>query len=71
VNLDDFETFRSIIYLGNDIKSRDAESIKSFMIGNKTDWSMRVFTSDQNIKYPQYILKAIGVDDESKVDSDE
>lgn len=71
VNLDDFETFRSIIYWGNDIKSRDAESIKSFMIGNKTDWSMRVFTSDKNIKYPQYILKAIGVGDESKVDSDE
>ena len=61
-NLDDFEAFRSIIYLGNDIKNRDAESIKSFMIGNKTDWSMRVFTSTQKIKYPQYILAAIGKD---------
>lgn len=71
VNLDDFEKFRSIIYFGNDIQSRDEESIKSFMIGNKTDWSMRVFISAQNIKYPQYILKAIGVVDESKVDSDE
>jgi len=71
VNLDNFEIFRSIIYLGKDLKSRDVESIKSFMIGNKTDWSMRVFTSNQKIKYPQYILEAIGVGDESKVDSDE
>lgn len=71
VNLDDFERFRSIIYLGKDIKSRDAESIKNFMIGNKTDWSMRVFTSDQNIKYPKYVLEAIGVGDANKVVSDE
>ena len=71
VNLDDFERFRSIIYLGKDIKSRDAESIKNFMIGNKTDWSMRVFTSDQNIKYPKYVLEAIGVGNANKVISDE
>lgn len=60
VNMDSFEDFRSIIYLGNDIKSRDVESIKDFMEKNKTDWSMRVFISDQKIKYPRYILKAIG-----------
>lgn len=71
VNLDNFETFRSIIYWGKDIKSRNKESIKSFMIGNKTDWSMRVFSSNQKIKYPRYILKAIGVGDESRVGSDE
>jgi len=71
VNLDTFESFRSIIYLGKDIKSRDAESIKNFMIDNKTDWSMRVFTSKQKITYPQYILKAIGRGDEGMDDIDE
>lgn len=71
VNLDNFESFKSIIYLGKDIKSRDAESIKNFMISNKTDWSMRVFTSVQRIKYPQYILKAIGKSDEGAGDTDE
>lgn len=71
VNLDTFESFKSIIYLGRDIMSRDAESIKSFMIGNKTVWSMRVFTSEQKIKYPQYILKAIGKGDKGKGDTDE
>ncbi len=71
VNLDTFESFRSIIYLGKDIKSRDAESIKSFMIDNKTDWSMRVFTSKQKITYPKYILKAIGKGDEGKGNIDE
>jgi predicted ATP-dependent endonuclease of OLD family len=60
VNMDSFEVFRSIIYLGSDIKSRDVESIKDFMKKNKTDWSMRVFISEQKIKYPRYILKAIG-----------
>ncbi len=71
VNLNTFESFRSIIYLGKDIKSRDAESIKRFMISNKTDWSMRVFTSKQKITYPQYILKAIGKGDEGKGNIDE
>lgn len=60
VNMSSFEAFRAIIYLGNDIKSRDVESIKEFMKKNKTDWSMRVFISDQKIKYSRYILKAIG-----------
>lgn len=71
VNLDTFELFRSIIYLGKDIKSRDAESIKDFMIKNKTDWSVRVFTSKQKITYPQYILKAIGKGNKGKDDTDE
>ena len=64
-NLDTFESFKSIIYLGKDIESRDPDSIKSFMIGNKTDWSMRVFTSEKKINYPSYILKAIGIDSEN------
>lgn len=71
VNLDTFDSFKSIIYLGKDIKDRDEESIKKFMVGNKTDWSMRVFTSAQKITYPKYILKAIGKGDESKGNTDE
>ena len=66
-----FESFKSIIYLGKDIESRDPDSIKSFMIGNKTDWSMRVFTSEKKINYPSYILKAIGIDSENVGDRDE
>lgn len=70
-NMDNFEEFRAIIYLGNDIQTRDAESILNFMRGNKTEWSMRVFTNEKNIVYPQYILKAIGITKESKDDSSE
>ena len=69
--MDNFEEFRAIIYLGNDIQTRDAESILNFMRGNKTEWSMRVFTNEKNIVYPQYILKAIGITKESKDDSSE
>ena len=72
VNMDGFEVFRTIIYRGNDIKSRDVESIKDFMKKNKTDWSMRVFISDQKIKYPEYILKAIGkITDEENTDAED
>lgn len=41
------------------------------VIGNKTDWSMRVFTSEKKINYPSYILKAIGIDSENVGDRDE
>lgn len=67
--MENFEEFRSIIYYGKDIKNRDPESIADFMIGNKTEWSMRVFTSEKSITYPQYILKAIGVTNERTDDS--
>lgn len=60
-NKDSFEDFKSIIYHGNDIKTKNLEEIKSFMINNKTEWAMRVFLSETRIDYPDYILKAIGV----------
>lgn len=71
VNMDDFEGFRAIIYWGKDIGTRDPKSILSFMKGNKTEWSMRVFTSEKRIIYPQYILKAIGITNEDMENSSE
>lgn len=46
-NIDSFEEFRAIIYQGKDIRTRDAKSILNFMLGNKTEWSMRVFTNEK------------------------
>ncbi|WP_297983115.1 AAA family ATPase [uncultured Oscillibacter sp.] len=69
-NIDSFEEFRAIIYQGKDIRTRDAKSILNFMLGNKTEWSMRVFTNEKNIVYPQYILKAIGITNEGKDDNE-
>lgn len=71
VNLDNFEEFKVIVYYGKDIESRDIESIKNFMLGNKTEWSMRVLTSKKRIKYPTYILEAIGIADKHRSDVDE
>lgn len=71
VNLDNFEEFKAIVYYGKDIESRDIESIKNFMLGNKTEWSMRVFTSKKRIKYPTYILEAIGIANKHRSDVDE
>lgn len=64
VNEDNFESFRSIIYQGKDMEKKSKEDIKTYMIKNKTDWSMRVFTSNQRVNYPKYILKAIGINNE-------
>ena len=61
-NKDDFEKFRSIVYWGNDVESVDYDKLLGFLEKNKTEWSMRVFLSDKKIKYPKYILKAIGIE---------
>jgi len=72
VNMNSFENFKSIVYQGKDIKSCNTERIKDFMIKNKTEWSMRVFISDKKIKYPEYILKAIGkVNVDEKIETED
>ena len=62
-NMSNFEEFKNIIYCGRDVKTRNPSEIEEFMskTSNKTEWSMRVFKSDKRIKYPKYILKAIGI----------
>ena len=55
-----FKDFRKIIYKGADIEAKTYEDICSFMINNKTEWSMRAFQSQEGINYPSYINKAIG-----------
>ena len=60
-NKEDFETFRAIVYQGNDIENKTYTDIEDFMIKNKTEWSMRVFVNNKKISYPQYILNAIGL----------
>lgn len=57
-NKDNFDDFKSIIYKRNDDLSYD--DLCKFMLNNKTEWAMRVFKSEKNIKYPKYILNAIG-----------
>lgn len=38
----------------------DAKSISDFMEKHKTDWALKVFDTNQDVKFPQYILDAIG-----------
>ena len=59
-NAEDFEAFKKIIYKGNDVKSKNYDDICKFMQKNKTEWSMRVFQSDEVIQYPDYINQTIG-----------
>lgn len=65
-NKDSFDEFRSIVYRGHDIDSKTYDELEQFMKTdrNKTTWSFRVFESEKKIKYPKYILKAIGQSDE-------
>jgi predicted ATP-dependent endonuclease of OLD family len=64
VNMSSFDYFKNIVYRGKDIKTRRPKDIEKFMSNdqNKTEWSMRVFLSEKRIKYPKYILEAIGID---------
>lgn len=60
-NRESFEDFKELIYEGTDKEKINYDGLLEFMRKNKTKWSMRVFQSKQKIKYPQYILEAIGV----------
>ncbi len=53
------EDFIDGISNNGSMKGKSYEEIKNFMEHNKTEWSMRIFDYDKNIKYPQYILDAI------------
>lgn len=65
-NKDDFDEFKKIIYKGYDVCDKTYDEIKDFMKNNKTEWSLRVYTSDKKIKYPNYILDAIGKNEHEK-----
>ena len=43
--------------LGKDFASEDA--LRRYMKNNKTECALAIFSSDQKIKYPEYILKAV------------
>ena len=53
------EDFIDGISNNGSMKAKSYEEVKKFMEHNKTEWRMRLFDYDKNIKYPQYILDAI------------
>lgn len=55
----DWEKFKLVISKNGSMKNKSKEEILSFMEKNKTEWSFRVFDSEEKIKYPEYILDAI------------
>lgn len=40
-------------------KKNTTEEILGFMVGNKTEWALRVFESKDSLKYPRYIADAV------------
>lgn len=38
---------------------KDAEEIETYMVANKTDCALKLFSTDKKLSYPQYILDAI------------
>ncbi len=56
---DDYETFASVITRKSGVNPQPIDEILAYMSDNKTEWSLRVFESDLNIKYPEYIINAI------------
>lgn len=59
-NKDDLDSLRIILDLDK-VKYPDADSISAYMEikSNKTKWALKIFDTDKDIKFPQYILDAI------------
>ncbi|MEN2665809.1 ATP-dependent nuclease [Listeria aquatica] len=55
----DFNKFKNIIGKNNSLKNRDKEKVLSYMINNKTEWSLRVFDANERIIYPKHIYDNI------------
>lgn len=47
--------FKTAISKNESMMGRDYDDILKFMLGNKSEWAMRVFDSETRICYPQYI----------------
>lgn len=60
VNKEKFNKFKKIVYEKSDDINYD--ELLQFMKNNKTEWALRVFQAEEKIKYPKYILEAIGID---------
>lgn len=57
-NSSDLKTFAEVV--GVDFKKYNkAELISDYLIKNKTDWALKVFESNKQINYPQYIIDTI------------
>lgn len=53
------DIFKRVISKNNSLVSRDYNGVLEFMLNNKTEWAFRVFDSDENIEYPEYIIDVI------------
>lgn len=58
-NSDRLDTLRTILGIEAETYP-DTESISEFMQKHKTDWALKIFDTDKDIKFPQYILDAVG-----------
>ena len=57
-NKDHLNTLREIFEINND-KYPDEKSISEYMQNNKTDCALKIFNTNKDIKFPQYILNSI------------
>lgn len=54
-----FEKFKQVISKNNSMMAKNKKEILDFMIHNKAEWALRVFDSEKEIEYPEYIKNAI------------
>lgn len=55
----DFSNFKNVISKNGSNAKKSKEEVLEFMLKNKSEWSMRVYDSDEKINYPEYIENAI------------
>ena len=62
VNLEDSvptESFLKSISKNGSMLKKSADEAQSFMTNNKVEWALRVFDSEEKIKYPGYVNDVI------------
>lgn len=56
---EDFKVFKEVISPSGHLASSTKKEILAFMTANKTEWGLRVFESDKEIKYPEYVVNVV------------
>lgn len=58
-NLGDLDSLRQALSKNNSMLKKSEDELKTFMLGHKGEWALRIFNAEIKIKYPKYILEAI------------
>lgn len=66
VNGEPSATFKEVISKNDSMKNKNKDEVLAFMLNNKTEWAIRVFDSEQKIRFPGCITNVINQFDKNE-----